>query len=369
MADMNTTVTALDACGMAKVPALLLSRPGSGKSSLIRGLAAAQAVPCETVLGSQYEPAEIGGLPYLSPDGAGVQREAPAWAKRLVAAGAGFVFLDELTTVPDSVQGPMLTVVLDRVVGDLQLPEAVRIVAGANPPDSAAGGYDLTPPMANRFCHINYEPTVEDWLHGMATRWKSLPASRAVVASTERATATVAAVTGFIHHRPDLWDKFPETPEESGRAYPSGRSWSMLGQVLAYVRADDVAAIQALAVGLVGEGAGMEFVQWLQHADLPDPDAVTADPSIVDWANERQDRVWAVLNGVVTLAAERGTVEAFRKAWKPLGAASDAGRTDFAAAAARTLATSRPPNAKIPAEMRKFAPLLKRAGLLSEDAA
>ena len=145
MADMNTTVTVIDACGMAKVPALLLSRPGKGKSSLIRGLAAAQTIPCEVVLGSQYEPAEIGGLPYLDPNGSGVQREAPAWAKRLVEAGAGIVFLDELTTVPESVQGPMLTVVLDRVVGDLQLPDAVRVVAGANPPDQAAGGYDLAP--------------------------------------------------------------------------------------------------------------------------------------------------------------------------------------------------------------------------------
>lgn len=62
MADMNTTVTVIDACGMAKVPALLLSRPGKGKSSLIRGLAAAQTIPCKVVLGSQYEPAEIGGL-------------------------------------------------------------------------------------------------------------------------------------------------------------------------------------------------------------------------------------------------------------------------------------------------------------------
>lgn len=369
MADMNTTVTVIDACGMAKVPALLLSRPGKGKSSLIRGLAAAQTIPCEVVLGSQYEPAEIGGLPYLDPNGSGVQREAPAWAKRLVETGAGIVFLDELTTVPESVQGPMLTVVLDRVVGDLKLPDDVRVVAGANPPDVAAGGYDLAPPMANRFCHISYEPTVEDWLHGMSTRWRTLPVSRAVVASTERTSATVSAVMGFIHHRPDLLDKFPEAPEDRGRAYPSERSWDMLARALAFVRADDQPAIQTLAMGLVGEGAGMEFVQWLQHADLPDPEAVTADPSLVDWANERPDRVWAVLNGVVTLAAERGTVEAFRKAWKPLGAASDAGVKDFAAAAARTLATFRPANAKIPVEMRKFESLLKSAGLLSEDAA
>ena len=104
MADMHTTVTVIDACGMAHVPALLISGPGKGKSSLIRGLANAQAVPCEVVLGSQYEPAEIGGQPYLASDGSGVRREPPAWAKRLAESGCGYVFLDELTTVPESVK-------------------------------------------------------------------------------------------------------------------------------------------------------------------------------------------------------------------------------------------------------------------------
>jgi len=62
-------------------------------------------------------------------------------------------------------------------------------------------------------------------------------------------------------------------------------------------------------------------------------------------------------------------VEAFRKAWKPLGAASDAGVSDMAAAAARTLATFRPPSVRIPVEMRKFEGMLKAAGLLDEAAA
>ena len=89
MADMDTTVTVIDACGYAHVPALIISGPGQGKTSLIRGLAAAQAVQCEVILGSQYEPAEIGGQPYLASDGSGVRREPPAWAKRLASAGAG----------------------------------------------------------------------------------------------------------------------------------------------------------------------------------------------------------------------------------------------------------------------------------------
>ena len=369
MADIHTTVTVIDACGMAHVPALLISGPGQGKSSLIRGLAAAQAVSCEIVLGSQYEPAEIGGQPYLAADGSGVRREPPAWAKRLAESGSGYVFLDELTTVPESVQGPMLTVALDRVVGELALPDGVRVVAGANPPDQAAGGYDLAAPMANRFCHITFEPTVNDWLTGMAAGWKTVPATRAVVASSQRRSATVAAVTGFINARPDLLSKLPDNPDERGRAWPSRRTWAMVADVLAHLRADDLAATETAVFGLVGEGAGIEFLTWLAQADLPDPAAVTADPLSVDWAGERQDRVWAILQGVVTLAAQRGTVEAFKAAWKPVGAAADAGVADMAAASARTLATLRPPSVRIPVEMRKFAPMLKAAGLLAEDAA
>jgi hypothetical protein len=176
-------------------------------------------------------------------------------------------------------------------------------------------------------------------------------------------------VTGFINARPDLLSKLPDNPDERGRAWPSRRTWAMVADVLAHLRADDLAAIQTAVFGLVGEGAGIEFLTWLAQADLPDPAAVTADPLSVDWAGERQDRVWAILQGVVTLAAQRGTVEAFKAAWKPLGAAADAGVADMAAASARTLATLRPPSVRIPVEMRKFAPMLKAAGLLAEDAA
>jgi hypothetical protein len=190
-----------------------------------------------------------------------------------------------------------------------------------------------------------------------------------VVAGPERRSVTVSSVTGFINHRPDLLDKMPQSADERGGAWPSRRTWAMLASVLAHLRADDTEAIRTAAMGLVGDGAGMELLAWLDTADLPDPAAVTADPSLVDWAGERQDRVWAVLHGVVTLAAQRGTVEAWRAAWKPLGAAADAKRGDIAAASARTLATLRPASTRIPAEMRKFRPMLEAAGLLGEDAA
>lgn len=368
MTNLATTVTVIDACGRVHVPVLLISDPGMGKSSLVRGLAAAQGMPCETVLGSIREPADVAGLPVVSDDG-GVILSPPAWAKRLAENGEGILLLDELTTTTPAVQAAMLAVALDRVVGDLVLPDGVRVVAGANPPDRAADGWELSPPLANRFCHVTFQPSVEEWLDGMTVGWSTPPASRAITPDPARVEAVKARVTGFIRHQPEHLHAFPITPEATGQPWPSRRVWSMLAAALACVRDDDAAARQALVFGLVGEGVGVEFLTWCQQADLPDPLAVLDDPSIVNWA-DRPDRVWAVLSGVVGWAASAGTVDAWRKAWGPLLAAAEAGAPDVAAAAARPLAMCRPASARVPAAVRdRFAPVLVAAGLPQVGAA
>ncbi|WP_249522365.1 hypothetical protein [Modestobacter marinus] len=262
----------------------------------------------------------------------------------------------------------MLGVALDHVGGDLRLPEAVRVVAGANPPDRAADGWPLTPPLANRFCHLDYTPTVDEWLDGMTTGWGAPPPSRAVATDELRRSASVATVTGFIKTQLNLLHVYPEDAAATSTSWPSRRTWSMLAAALAHVREDDTAATQAITFGLVGEGVGIEYLTWRAAADLPDPAAVVADPSIVAWG-ERPDRVWAVLSGVVGWAATRGTVEAWRQAWGPLLAAAEHGAPDVAAAAARVLGRARPAKAAAAAAVRtKWAPILVAAGL-SEAAA
>src|SRR2546425_3445582 len=142
-------VTVLRAAGRAGVAVCLWGDPGIGKSALIQAAAEADGVPCETVIGSLREPSDFAGLPVVADDG--VRLEPPAWAKRLQAAEAGYLFLDELSTSPPAVQAAMLGVALERRGGGLLLPRAVQGVAGGQPPGAGARRPGLTPPPPDRF--------------------------------------------------------------------------------------------------------------------------------------------------------------------------------------------------------------------------
>jgi hypothetical protein len=74
--------------------------------TLIAAAAEADGVPCETVIGSLREPSDFADLPVVADEG--VRLEPPSWAKRLQAAQAGYLFLDELSTSPPAVQAEPL---------------------------------------------------------------------------------------------------------------------------------------------------------------------------------------------------------------------------------------------------------------------
>src|ERR1700754_3130820 len=132
----------------ADLPVLLWGEPGIGKSAALTQLAAALDLPLTTVIASVHEPSDFSGLPVVGADPAvqGVPMAPPDWAVRLVQAGRGLLFLDELSTAPPAVQAALLRLVLERRVGALRLPPGVRVVAAAHPRPSAAGGRGASAP-------------------------------------------------------------------------------------------------------------------------------------------------------------------------------------------------------------------------------
>jgi hypothetical protein len=133
-------------------------------------------------------------------------------------------------------------------------------------------------------------------------------------------------------------------------------------QCAALAAGADELVVSLLVRGCVGPGAGVEFLTWLQEADLPDPEAVLADPDGFVLP-ERGDRAYAALTSVAAAVAADPTPETWARGWRAFGRAS-AAAPDVAAAAARTLARCRPPGAPLPPELRSFTPLLRDAGLL-----
>ena len=169
----DPSVAALALATAANLPVLLWGQPGIGKSSTLTELARGLDLPLETVIASVHEPSDFSGLPVLGPDpaGQGVAMAPPDWAVRLRRAGDGLLFLDELSSAPPAVQAALLRVVLERRVGSLALPDGVRIVAAANPAGSAADGWQLAPPLANRFVHLDWvcDPAVV--VRGLGGTW------------------------------------------------------------------------------------------------------------------------------------------------------------------------------------------------------
>ncbi|WP_119730889.1 AAA family ATPase [Thermomonospora amylolytica] len=364
----DTRIEALALAVSANLPVLLWGEPGIGKSAGMRQLADGLGVPLETVIASVHEPSDFAGLPVIGDDPAaeGVPMAPPDWAVRLARAGRGLVFFDELSSAPPAVQAALLRVVLERRVGSLALPEPVRVVAAANPPSSAADGWHLSPPLANRFVHLHWTHDPRTVARGMAGTW---PQVTIPLVDPGRAAGAVAkargVISGFLTARPGLAHQLPSDAEARGGAWPSPRTWEMALRLLAtgYAARASREALTAAIVGTVGDGAGIELMSYLDNLDLPDPDRVLADPGAFDLP-ERGDRQLAFLTSVVSAVQGELTRRRWEAGWTVLAKAVDAGIPDVAARAAMDLAALRDTSWPVPEGIDAFVDLLRLSGAL-----
>ncbi len=336
----------------ADLPVLLWGEPGIGKTAALTQLAASLGLPLTTVIASVHEPSDFSGLPVVGDDPAtqGVPMAPPQWAVELVRAGRGLLFLDELSTATPAVQAALLRVVLERRVGALQLPAGVRIVAAANPRASAADGWELSPPLANRFVHLYWTHDREVVVRGLGGVWPRAELPRLLPERLPEAVAFARRVVcGFLEARPTLIHRLPSTEPRRGGAWPSPRSWEAALTLLAFGTAAHVSrdVLALLVRGAVGDGPGLELLAYLDRLDLPDPETLLVDPAAAELP-ERGDLRQAALDAVVAAVGARPERKRWEAGWAVLARALETGAPDLLVAPATTLAALRRDDWEVP---------------------
>ncbi|MFH8290361.1 AAA family ATPase [Streptomyces sp. NPDC018059] len=354
----DTQLEALTLAVAADLPVLLWGEPGIGKTAALTQLSVSLGLPLTTVIASVHEPSDFSGLPIIGDDPAehGVPMAPPDWAVRLVRAGRGLLFLDELSTAPPAVQAALLRLVLERRIGALRLPPGVRIVAAANPRSSAADGWELSPPLANRFVHLQWTHDHDVVVRGLGGVWPRATLPRLDPRKLPEAVDFARrAVCGLLAARPRLVHQMPGNEARRGGAWPSPRSWETALRLIAFATAAgssrDVLAL--LVRGAVGDGPGLELLASLDRMDLPDPEALLADPAGAALP-ERGDLRQATLDGVVEAVRRDPSKDRWDAAWALLARAVETGAPDLVVVPATTLASLRRTDWDVPASIERL---------------
>ncbi|MDJ0386448.1 MoxR family ATPase, partial [Streptomyces sp. G-G2] len=365
----DSQLEALTLAVAADLPVLLWGEPGIGKTAALTQLAASLDLPLTTVIASVHEPSDFSGLPIVGDDPAvqGVPMAPPDWAVRLVRAGRGLLFLDELSTAPPAVQAALLRLVLERRIGALRLPPEVRIVAAANPRSSAADGWELSPPLANRFVHLQWTHDHDVVVRGLGGTWPRATLPRLDPDRLPEAVAFARrAVCGLLAARPTLVHRLPTSETGRGGAWPSPRSWETTLRLIAFATAAGSSreVLSVLVRGTVGDGPGLELLASLDRLDLPDPEVLLADPAAAVLP-VRGDLRQAVLDGVVDAVRKRPEESRWDAAWVILARAVEAGAPDLVVVPATALAALRHDDWDVPPSIERLAgavDLSRRAG-------
>ncbi len=241
-------------------PVMLWGPPGVGKSDMVGQVAVQHAVPVIDVRLSQMEPTDLRGIPFRKNDT--VEWAIPAMLPDEKRHGAsGILFLDEITSAAPTVSAAAYQLILDRQLGEYEVPKGWVIFAAGNRQGDRGVTYSMPAPLANRFSHYEVSVHLDDWV---AWAYKNNIDER---------------VIAFLRFRPELLFDFD--PAHNPVAFPSPRSWEFAHRALQKFGETPDLLVDALQ-SCVGPAAGIELKAFVDNLDnLPDIDGIVNGEDIV----------------------------------------------------------------------------------------
>lgn len=255
----NKAKTAIRHAMQKKRPIFLWGPPGIGKSDIVAQIT--QSFSNSHLIDirlSLWEPTDIKGIPYFDSNNGTMVWGAPSElpSAELAAKYDNIVlFLDEMNSAAPAVQAAAYQLILNRKVGQYNLPDNVMIVAAGNREADKGVTYRMPAPLANRFVHLEIAVNFDDWF-GWAVQNK-----------------VHKDVVGFLNFsKKDLYDFDPRSPS---RSFATPRSWSFVSELLEDNLDENTTT--DLVAGAVGEGLAVKFMAHRKvAASMPNPTEILA---------------------------------------------------------------------------------------------
>ena len=234
-------------------PVMLWGPPGVGKSQMVGQVAAHHDVNLIDIRLSQMEPSDLRGIPFRSEQS--VEWAVPSMLPNEQRHGKqGILFLDEITSAPPSVSAAAYQLILDRKLGEYEVPAGWAIIAAGNRQGDRGVTYSMPAPLANRFSHYEVDINLDDWV-----AWAY-------------ANEIDERIIAFLRFRPDLLFDFD--PAHNPVAFPSPRSWEFTHRALQKFL-DNANLLLGSLQACVGNAAGIELNAFIASLDqMPDLDAI-----------------------------------------------------------------------------------------------
>jgi len=253
-------------------PLMLWGAPGVGKSTVIRELCQRQGIGFIDIRLAQREPIDLRGLPVPKDDHVDWLL-AGEWPRD--PDSKGIILFDELSAADRTLQAAAYEIILDRRLGDLyELPPGWLVIGAGNRLTDRAVAYSFSSALANRFCHLELQPDVQQWCSW--AQQQSYPSS----------------VIGFLKFGPQHFFNMEGNTE---RGWPSPRSWERVAKLLKQREQLQLSdkQLRIMVSGLIGDAAAVPFFGFLTvQAELPDVQAMLAGRTPIS-IPERLDALYA----------------------------------------------------------------------------
>ena len=237
--------------------------PGIGKTEILHQVAEDLGIVVQEWHLSQIEPTDFRGIPKIENVMGSNKPEDERTVTKLPAifptddgtnGRGGIMFFDEMNRAPKMVLSAALSLCLGGRIGQYILPEHWIVIAAGNRPEDLGGAVatPIEPALANRFAHINYAPSFEQWRNWAMTRKDINP-----------------DLIAFLTWNKSYFHKL-DPDEENKPNWPSPRTWELASRKDYFERGKNwktklsLDRIRDIYTDLVGLEAAIQFVDYLK---------------------------------------------------------------------------------------------------------